>query len=216
MLHPVCCLQLCTVCVAEPRPHQTDREEVDSDATWSLCFYSPELTTAKYYKDKQMEAEDRIIFPWVYTLFVCLLSENPACYAFLIKILVLNDIRSPYPVGCKMRSSGRFLGFAFWLSELRYHFYLSLFLPYVCLLLLSTCVCRSISADPASRLLHHPTGALTPHKGSDTSQLHSTALCMGRQPQETDQKGLHCQLSFYFCPLACGHIRNISAGVELQ
>ncbi|XP_030261969.1 3'(2'),5'-bisphosphate nucleotidase 1 isoform X1 [Sparus aurata] len=28
----------------------------------------------------------------------------------------------------------------------------------------------------ASRLLHHPTGALTPHKGSDTSQLHSTAL----------------------------------------
>ena len=145
-----------------------------------------------------MQAEDRIIFPWVYTLFVCL-SENP-----------------PYLVGCKMRSSDRFLGFAFWLPELHYHFYLSLFLPYVCLLLLSTCVCRSISADPASRLLHHPTEALTLHKGLDTSQLHSTALCMGRQPQETDQKGFHSQLSFYFCPLACGHIRNISSGVELQ
>lgn len=109
----------------------------------------------------------------------------------LTKTLVFNYITSPYPVGCKMHSSDHLLGFASWLSELRYHFCLSLFLPYVCLLLLSTCVCRSISADPASRLLHHPTEALTPRKGSDASQLHSTALCMGRQLQETDYKGLH-------------------------
>lgn len=82
------------------------------------------------------------------------------------------------------------------LSELHCYFFLPLLCASLLLLIhLSTVFLLTL----ASRCLHFQAVAQAPHKGLDTPQPHSTALCMGRQ-----QLSLALQNINYY-----GHTRNI-------
>lgn len=87
---------------------------------------------------------------------------------------------------------------AFWFSALRTS--LLLFLPLLCAsLLLLIHLSAVFLLTLASRCFHFQAVAQAPHKGLDTPQPHSTALCMGRQRLSRALQNIN-----YY-----GHTRNI-------